>query len=106
MKELFFLTVAHYIADYPMQGDFLGTMKGKLKYLMFCHCLIWTGIVAGALEHYGLFAWWKVGFLFVGHILIDTWKATHPLKEKYGLTRLLWVDQALHFVQILVVALV
>ena len=68
MKALLFLTLAHYLADYPLQGDFLSTMKGKFKYLMFCHCLIWTGCVAVGLEYFGLFEWWKIAFLFVGPI--------------------------------------
>jgi len=105
MKPLLFLTLAHYIADYPLQGDFLGTMKGKFKYLMFCHCLIWSGCVCAVLEYYGMFEWWKFGFLFIGHFCVDMWKATHPKAKEEGLTRLLWIDQFIHFVQIIIVAI-
>ena len=105
IKIIMFLTLAHYLADYPLQGEFLGTMKGKLKYLMFCHCLIWTGVVCVALEVCGLFEWWKLVFLFIGHISMDTWKARHPEARALGLTYLLWIDQTFHFFQIVVVAL-
>ena len=87
---------AHYVGDYPLQGEFLGTMKGKYDYLLFCHCLIWTGCVCAALVWLSAFAWWKLGFLFFGHVMVDRWKARHPNREQYGLTWLLWVDQFLH----------
>jgi hypothetical protein len=99
---LFAATVAHYIADYPLQGDFLATFKGKLDYILFCHALIWTGCVCAVLGHFGVFAWWKVFFLLVGHFWIDRWKSRKEDKA-HALTRDLWVDQTLHFVQLVVV---
>ena len=103
MKELFFLVIAHYIGDYPYQGDFLAQFKGKLNYILFCHALIWTGCVAIALEWGGGFAWWKIAMLLVGHCMIDYWKVNHPKAQEEGLTRLLWIDQLLHFMQVVVV---
>jgi len=94
---------AHYVGDYPLQGEFLGVFKGKYDYLLLCHCIIWTGCVCVALYLLGIFAWWKLVFLFVGHIGMDRWKCRHPEREKKGLTSLLWIDQAWHAIQCAVV---
>jgi len=99
---LFAATVAHYIADYPLQGEFLATIKGKLDYILFCHVIIWTGCVCAALGYFDVFSWWKAGFLLVGHFAIDRWKARKEAKT-HALTRDLWIDQALHFGQVLFV---
>ena len=93
------LLLVHYIADFPLQGDFLGVQKSNYDYLLFVHCFIWTGCLVAALSYLGLFEWWKLAFLFVGHFVIDRWKARNPKKQEQGLTRLLWIDQALHALQ-------
>lgn len=103
MKQLLFLIYMHYLGDYPLQGDFLGQFKAKYNYLLFVHSLIWTGTVCIGLELLGLFSVWKLIFLFIGHFYIDRWKCRHKQKEKFGLTKLLWIDQFLHFIQILIV---
>ncbi len=33
---------AHYIGDYPLQGDFLATTKGKYIYSLFAHSFIYV----------------------------------------------------------------
>lgn len=99
---LFAATVAHYIGDYPLQGDFLANFKGKLDYILFCHALIWTGCIAAVLAYFGVFAWWKIVFLLVGHMVIDRWKSRKEDKTK-ALTLDLWIDQGLHMAQILLV---
>ena len=104
LEKILFLQLANYIADYPFQGDFLGVYKAKYDYLLFVHCFIWTGFISTCLWYIDSFEWWKVAFLFIGHFVIDKWKCRHKDKEKYGLTRLLWIDQTLHFVQIIIVA--
>lgn len=38
---------------------------------MAMHCLAWTGCLAWVLLHYGLLSWGKIGFLFIGHWLIE-----------------------------------
>jgi hypothetical protein len=42
-SELIFATVvAHYIGDFPLQGNFLAKRKGKSDYFLFIHALIWA----------------------------------------------------------------
>ncbi len=104
-SELFFATmVAHYIGDFPLQGDFLAKFKGKSDYFLFSHALIWAGCVSAVLSYFGVFAWWKVAFLFSGHFIIDRWKARKE-DQSHAFTLDLWIDQFLHFLQLVVVSI-
>lgn len=102
IEHLLVIIFAHYLGDYPLQGDFLGTQKANYKYLLFTHCLIWTGCVCLALHFTGLFEPWKLFFLFSVHYGTDRWKCSRKKKE-YALTRYLWIDQFIHFLQCVVV---
>lgn len=96
------LLLAHYVADFPLQGDFLGTMKGKYDYLLFAHVVIWSGVISLALVYLGIYTIYKLLFLFIGHFVIDRWKARKENKEN-ALTWDLWIDQSLHVVQLIIV---
>lgn len=104
-QYLFALIVAHYIGDFPMQGDFLANFKGRNDYVLFTHSVIWTGCICAVLGYFGLFEWWKAAVLLVGHFVIDRWKARKEDKSK-ALTVDLWKDQALHVGQILIVSVI
>lgn len=95
------LMVVNYILDFPFQGFFLAEYKSKNWYVMFVHCMIWAGGLACVLMFLGLFAWWKFIMLFIGHVLIDTWKCKGYYKQ-LNLTdwQSLYVDQILHLLQI------
>ena len=97
--------LAHYIADFSLQGQFLATYKGKYDYLLFVHCFIWTGVLSLVLQYLGIFALWKMMYLFLGHWLTDRWKARHKDNEKLGLTKLMWMDQSVHILQIVLVCI-
>jgi hypothetical protein len=100
---LFAAIVAHYIGDYPLQGAYLAKMKGKSDYILFCHTFIWTGCVSAVLAYFGVFVWWKAVSLLVGHFAIDRWKSRKTDKSN-AMSSDLWIDQGLHFAQILLVA--
>jgi hypothetical protein len=105
VSELIFATVvAHYIGDFPLQGDFLAKTKGKSDYSLFIHALIWAGCVSAVLAYFGVFAWWKVAFLLSGHFMIDRWKARKKDKSQ-AFTVDLWIDQFFHFIQLLFVSI-
>lgn len=94
------LVTLHCLADYPLQGDFLANFKGKNRFLLFIHSFIWAGMIYMGLHHLG-FAneTWHFPFLLGAHYLIDDWKCKRPDKSK-ALTTDLYIDQALHMVQI------
>jgi hypothetical protein len=102
LGPFYYLLLAHLIADYPLQSDFLANMKAKLKFILLTHAAIWALVVAATLSWLGLYATWKLIFLFLGHAAIDYWKCHFAEKEK-ALTRALWIDQILHFCQLIIV---
>jgi len=101
MLNLAILIWCHYLGDFPLQGDFLSSQKTNYKYILFVHGVIWTGTVCAGLIYIGLFAWWKVIFLLLGHCLVDNWKCQHPKTKELGMRHLLWIDQLLHIIQII-----
>ncbi len=101
MNELITFFVLHAIADYPLQGDFLATFKGKNLIAMIAHCLIWSGIIYFGLQFYDLDKVWHFPFLFFGHMIIDKWKCSRSGNGK-ELTSDLLIDQVLHFIQIII----
>lgn len=97
MEKILWIILAHYIADYPLQGDFLAQTKGKYWYSLLAHSVIYGLTIALALKLLGLFAIWKAIALIISHMVIDYKKATAKNKEK-ALTTYLYIDQALHIV--------
>lgn len=102
MENLLILYVANLILDYPLQGTFLAEYKAKNNYILFVHCAIWAFGLSVVLMPLGLFAWWKVIMLFVGHIVIDYWKCRGLYKKwKIKDWTSLYIDQFLHIIQVL-----
>jgi hypothetical protein len=97
------------VLDYPLQGSFLAGWKSKNNYILFVHSAIWSLGISIALLYLGLFEWWKVGMLLVGHFVIDYWKCHRLYLKKSEREseigkrdfRALYIDQTLHFIQIL-----
>jgi hypothetical protein len=59
----FWLLFAHFLADYPLQGEFLAMNKGKSRQVLFAHAMIWTGCLSIVLVLNGLFQLW-IAILF------------------------------------------
>jgi hypothetical protein len=97
VESILWVILAHYVADYPLQGDFLAQTKGKYWYSLLVHSVIYGLTIALCFKLLGLFALWKVAVLIVSHIIIDYKKATAKNKEK-ALTSYLYIDQSLHLV--------
>ena len=102
MENLLILYVANLILDYPLQGTFLAEYKAKNNYILFVHCAIWALGLSVVLMPLGLFAWWKVIMLLIGHIAIDYWKC-RGLYKKWNIKdwTSLYIDQFLHVIQVL-----
>jgi len=89
--------LAHYIADYPLQGEFLAQTKGKYWYSLFVHSMIYSLSVCLCFKLLGVFLIWKFIVLLISHLIIDYVKSNAKNKEK-ALTSYLYVDQSLHIV--------
>src|SRR5260221_6566940 len=81
----------HFLADCPLQGDYLSSMKGKSWEHLFYHCAEYTGVFVIFAHASPLAAL----ALFVPHFIIDAMKA------RYKLIPWLWLDQLLHIFTIL-----
>ena len=101
MKTAYIFLILHCIADYPLQGDFLSQMKGKNDFLLFCHSAIWSGIIWAGFVAIGKTSSIIFPFLLVGHFCIDRWKS-HKADKSKSLTYYLYIDQLLHFFQIVI----
>jgi len=97
MTNILWVLLAHYIADYPLQGDFLAQTKGKYWYSLLAHSIIYGLTIALCFKLIGVFTIWKAVILVVSHIIIDYKKATAKNKDK-ALTTYLYIDQFLHIV--------
>ena len=109
--EFFWLLFAHFLADLPLQGEFIAKNKGKEPLFMIGHCVIWAGCIALTLQMLGIeMSIWKWTFLFCGHYLADSFKCkvveiedifNRPLK----LTKrqYVYLDQLIHLSQLLCV---
>ena len=102
MEKLLILYVANLILDYPLQGSFLAEFKSKNNYILFVHCAIWAFGLSVFLILLGLFAWWKVVMLLIGHIAIDYWKC-RGLYKRINIEDWTsqYIDHTLHVIQIL-----
>ncbi|POD46278.1 hypothetical protein BKM15_25900 [Pseudomonas syringae pv. syringae] len=107
MTFLIFL-FAHLLADYPLQGEFLATMKGKNHIVLVSHACIWTGIIALTAHFIGVdINFLDIAFLFIVHAIADYMKAK-PIGFYKKLNPLGWglfIDQMIHVVQILLLML-
>lgn len=99
------LIFAHLLADYPLQGEFLATMKGKNVIVLVSHAGIWTGVILTAVHLLGYdVTLFDVVSLFTVHAIADYAKAK-PLgfyKKLDVLRGGLLIDQSIHLVQIIV----
>jgi hypothetical protein len=90
------LIACHFIADFPMQSDFLVLNKGKSWEINFYHAIIYASTFI-------LFAHVSLSFailLFVSHFIID------PMKARYKIIKPIWQDQILHFIVIAIGVLI
>jgi len=103
MVELLLLLIAgHYLADFPLQGEFIAKMKGRPE-AMGWHCLTAHAMIQGlvvAVMVAALGHAWVAAFLAVAvtHWLIDLGK----VRGLYGIN----ADQSLHILVLLIVAVI
>jgi hypothetical protein len=99
MMGFLLVLFSHLVGDYALQSAFLAEMKGKNDVILAVHCGLWTGAVSIALYVLGMLSFEAIAFLFVGHFIVDRWKARQT-EIKIGH---FYIDQVLHVVQCAVV---
>jgi len=106
---LWWLIVAHCIADWACQGDLIIQKKGKYAVVMLVHCIAWAGVVSIPLALAGMMAPWKVPFLVFGHFVMDQWKCYKWAKWKgteEQFMKYVYIDQVWHLIQLLIVSVI
>jgi len=96
VTSMLFLLGAHYIADFPLQSDFIARLKGKRIYILFAHAMIYATIISLVLLYLGKYTDWKFFVILLSHMLIDWWKARQPSDDAHW--HLLYYDQIGHIV--------
>lgn len=82
--------LCHLVGDYVLQLDVIAHTRGKNWYHLFVHCALYI------VPFYIVFGLdWRIGFLFITHIIIDTLKARY---NKITYT----IDQILHYLCVLI----
>lgn len=69
--NLLWIFLAHYILDYPLQGNFLAQTKGKYIYSLFAHSIIYGLGMAALFYILSKFAIWKAIILVISYMIID-----------------------------------
>ena len=93
------LLLVHLLYDFHWQGAFIADNKGKYFFLLVVHALTWALLLGFVLYFTGYLSWWQIPMLYVSHLVIDNWKAKQPkTPETFNL---IYVDQALHLVTII-----
>lgn len=95
------LVFAHFIGDITLQTEWQAKNKGKHWYIMLVHCMIWTALICMALEYLQMLTFPKFLFLLAGHFACDSWKAKIPKTSENW--KWIYPDQAIHFLQLVVV---
>ena len=90
IKTILELLFCHLIGDYVLQIDYIAKTKGDNWYHLFVHCVLYC------LPFYVVFGLtWRLGILFISHIIIDALKARYK-KISYA------TDQILHYLMALI----
>lgn len=84
----------HYIADFPLQSDFIAKMKGTKLYILFAHAMIYATVISIGLIWLNAFTTWKLIIVLLSHMAIDKWKSNKPKDDAHWY--LIYYDQAGH----------
>lgn len=101
---MIWLLFTHHLADVALQPSWLIEAKKKHLWAIWEHVCIYAGAISLTLWLMGDFATWMFFYFLIGHFMIDSffYRALPwylKCEKKYN-----WVypDQALHYLQILV----
>lgn len=101
--DIFWLLFFHLIGDLVFQNTFMYEHKYDSKFLMFSHCVLWTGGIA-----LGFFFFWDISlniyqlsFLLIGHYLMDCFR--HPFVKENKKAMIFDFDFFFHMTQLIIV---
>lgn len=101
--DLFWIGFAHYVGDFVCQNEWMVHAKKTSKFVLSAHTVIWAGCIALVFQFLVEvpLGFWQIGFLCVGHFLMDYFEHPYVSKDKKGLC--FDFDFGFHIVQLLFV---
>ncbi|MGL5715204.1 MAG: DUF3307 domain-containing protein [Paraclostridium sp.] len=90
---------AHSLDDYFLQTDYLAMNKGKDKYILCIHAILYTLGIAIIFGNKISQVWYWI--ILLSHIVVDYLKSSGITAKKLGNTKALIIDQAIHYATIL-----
>lgn len=104
MRLVVFLIMAHCVGDYLFQSTYLAVNKGKDKYLLFVHSVLYVfGIILTAHVFSIEISVLQILTLFIAHMVADHIKASGISTKALGEKKALIVDQAIHYLVLFLV---
>lgn len=104
MRLVVFLIMAHCVGDYLFQNSYIAANKGKDKYLLFVHSVLYVfGIILTAHVFSIEISVLQILTLFITHMITDHIKAIGISTEALGEKKALIVDQVIHYLVLFLV---
>lgn len=98
---LWFMIIAHCLADMCWQSSFISHNKNRKFVLMFFHALCVTGMISIPLYVFNVLTFATILFLLISHIMVDVWKSNQPKDDDHFWC--IYVDQTLHLLCMILV---
>ncbi len=106
LRMIIFLVIAHCVGDYLFQSSYLALNKGKDKYLLFVHSILYAfGVILTAYIFTIEITILQILGLFITHMIIDYSRTNNTVVEILGEKRVLVVDQIAHYLILFLVFL-
>ena len=102
INRFIWLIFAHFIGDGALQSEWVAVHKGRKPHVMFGHAMIYVTCVSVVLQGLGIYAFWKVPFIVIGHMCCD-WVKCDARERSGDKILFIWLDQVFHLIQLLVV---
>lgn len=105
IMKLLMLMLAHYVGDYGLQTDWMAANKGKSWYVALAHSCVWSFAITctGMLIGLHMNPLIIILVLVIPHMILDHVKAAGDLWVSHvNQGTALAIDQASHFIQLLV----
>ena len=106
LRMIIFIIIGHCVGDYLFQSSYLALNKGKDKYLLFVHSILYAfGVILTAYIFTIEITILQILALFITHMIIDYLRTNNTVVEILGEKRVLVVDQIVHYLILFLVFL-
>ena len=104
MRLIVFLIIAHCVGGYLFQSTYLAVNKGKDKYLLFVHSVLYVfGIILTAYVFSIEISVLQILALFIAHMVTDHIKVSGVSVKALGDKKALILDQVIHYLVLFLV---